>query len=70
MPATAVSEQPTANSRPAVSATVAQADFGYVTTDLRRVGVFAISLILLELLLWYLMSHTGLGNSIYNLIQV
>ena len=54
----------------AEAATVAGRDFSYVGTDLRRVGVLAASLLALELVLWYLFGHTGVGNVVYNLFQV
>ncbi len=52
------------------SATVATRDFGYVTRDLRRLGVLAVGLVLLEVMLWYLFNYTGLGDSVYQLVQV
>lgn len=45
-------------------------DFSYVGRDLRRIAVLAAGLVLLELALWYLFSHTGVGNSVYNFINV
>ncbi|MDB5178974.1 MAG: hypothetical protein JWN01_917 [Patescibacteria group bacterium] len=45
-------------------------DFSYVFGDLRRIAVLGISLIALELVLWYLLNHTGLGDSVYHLIKV
>ena len=45
-------------------------DFSYVTTDLRRILVLGASLVLAEVLLWYLFGHTGLGSTIYNLVNV
>jgi hypothetical protein len=45
-------------------------DFSYVGQDLRRVGVMAGSLLALEVILWYLFGHSGLGSAVYNLIKV
>lgn len=45
-------------------------DFSYVSVDLRRIGVLAVSLIALELVIWYLFGHTGLGNWVYQSVQV
>jgi hypothetical protein len=44
-------------------------DFSYVGRDLRRISILLLSLVVLELVLWYLFSHTGLGNAVYNLVQ-
>ena len=62
----------TAVLRPPVgkAATVQARDFSYVLSDLRRIFILGISLVLAELLLWYLFGHTGLGNSAYNLVNV
>lgn len=54
-----------------VAAVIAPAqEARFVAADLRRVGVLLLSLVGLELVLWYLMGHTSLGTTIYNLIQV
>jgi hypothetical protein len=45
-------------------------NFAYVGQDLSRVGIFAVSLIAAELVLWWLFGHTGLGSSVYNLVHV
>ena len=71
--ASTVAEAPSPQSapaRPKTAATVASKDFSYVAQDLRRIGLMAVSLIALELVLWYLVSHTGLGDSVYNLIKL
>jgi hypothetical protein len=45
-------------------------DFSYVGADLRRIAVFGISLVILELALWFLFNHTGLGNTVYSFVKV
>ncbi len=45
-------------------------DFSYVGRDVRRIGIYAVSLVALEVLLWFLFGHTGLGATVYNLVQV
>jgi hypothetical protein len=45
-------------------------DFSYVLGDLNRIAFYAGILIALELILWYLFGHTGLGTAIYRLVQV
>lgn len=45
-------------------------DFGYVTKDLQRIIIMAAALIGFELVLWGLMTRTGLGDAVYRLIQV
>jgi hypothetical protein len=45
-------------------------DFSYVASDLRRVLLLAASLVALEVLLWLLFTHTGLGNAVYSLVRV
>ena len=44
-------------------------DFSYVGRDLRRISLLLLCLVTLELVLWFLFSHTGLGNAVYNLVQ-
>jgi hypothetical protein len=44
-------------------------DFSYVTRDLRRIGILAVCLVVLELLLSFLFGHTALGNAIYHSVQ-
>lgn len=53
-----------------VASTVAGRDFSYVTHDLRRIGIFAGSLVVLELGLLYLLGNTGFGSMVYSLIKV
>ena len=45
-------------------------DFSYVISDLRRILVLGVSLVLAELVLWYLFGHTGLGTYVYSLVNV
>ncbi len=45
-------------------------DFSYVGKDVRRIAVFAVCLVALELVLWYLFAHTGIGNSVYSSFSV
>jgi hypothetical protein len=71
-PAASATTTPARSAAPAatvVSSAPAQAT-RFVAVDLRRVGLMLVGLVGLELVLWYLMSHTSLGNSIYDLIRV
>lgn len=45
-------------------------DFSYVLVDLRRTAILAGSLVIFQIVLWYLFTHTGLGPSVYNLVKV
>jgi hypothetical protein len=54
----------------AKTATVALPANHFIGRDLMRVVVLASSLVLLEVILWQLFDHTGLGSSIYGLIHV
>ena len=68
-PATAT----TAPAKPRVyggGAAVSERDFSYVAVDLRRIAIMATGFILLEVILWYVFGHTGVGDSIYHLVQV
>jgi hypothetical protein len=58
--------------RPDRAASIVSAgrDFSYVGADLRRIMVMAAFLIALEVALWGLLGHTGLGNSVYQLVKV
>lgn len=53
-----------------VAAPVETSQFSYVGGDIRRVGLLAIGLTLLELVLWWAFGHSGLGNAVYNLVHV
>jgi hypothetical protein len=55
--------------RPAGAVVADTRDFSYVGADVRRIGVLAASLVALELVIWYLFGHTGLGNAVFNLVQ-
>jgi hypothetical protein len=74
-PAVESSGQATAPVKAAVTAPAGKAaasterDFSYVAQDLRRIAVLAGSLIALELVLAYLVSHTDVGPAVYRLIQ-
>jgi hypothetical protein len=50
--------------------TADERDFRYVGVDLRRIAWLGGSLILLQFVLWYIFTHTGVGPSIYNLVQI
>jgi hypothetical protein len=57
--------------RPQVAVTAASTrDFSYVYSDLRRIFLMAGSLVALELVLWYLFGHTGLGDAVLNAVKV
>jgi hypothetical protein len=75
--AEAGSGKPVARSKEVRSRQVAQAtvvigarDFSYVGADLRRIALLAVFLVALEVVLWLILGHTGVGNSIYQLVQV
>lgn len=40
-------------------------EFAYVSGDLFRIAVSAVLLAAMQLALWYLFSHTGMGSSVY-----
>jgi hypothetical protein len=65
----AVQAQPKAVAA-AGKAAVAERDFSYVAQDLRRIALLGGALVLLQLLLAYLISNTGVGSAIYRLIQI
>lgn len=44
--------------------------YGYVARDVRRLGILALVLVLLELGLWYILGHTSAGQSVYSLIRL
>jgi len=66
-PVAAASERRLSMSQPMVAV---GRDFSYVQGDLRRVGLLAGSLVTLELLLWWVLGHTGVGSAVYNLLPV
>lgn len=66
--AASVSNAP-AKARQAVAAGPTR-DFSYVVSDLRRILVLAVVLVGLELVLWYLFTHTGIGHQAYSLVKV
>lgn len=45
-------------------------DFRYVSTDLKRIGILAASLVALELVLYYVLQHTVLGTTVYSLVRI
>lgn len=51
------------------SGSVAERDFSYVGGDLRKILVLAVSLVAVELVLWFLFGHTGLGNAVYQAVR-
>ena len=42
----------------------------YVRGDLRRIGLFASMCVIVEVVLWLLFNHTGLGTAVYSLIKL
>ena len=44
--------------------------WAYVRRDVTRVGILAGVCVLIELALWYLFNHTGLGDAVYRLIKI
>lgn len=78
-PAVSQAEQTTSSARPAqvskpqARPAVAGApaiDFGYVKSDLRRIGVMVTALVAFELVASYLLGHTGLGSTVYGWFKV
>jgi hypothetical protein len=70
-PVTSGSESSKTAKQPVTPSAVALGrDFSYVVTDLRRLGVLMAGLVALEAVLWYLLNHTGVGDVVFNLIQV
>ncbi|HVQ43557.1 MAG TPA: hypothetical protein VMT30_01155 [Candidatus Saccharimonadia bacterium] len=53
-----------------VAPAVSTRDFSYVSSDLRRIGVMAVALVGVELVLYFVLVHTSVGASIYNLVKV
>lgn len=54
-----------------VAATIAPGeDYSYVGRDLRRLSVLAVSLLAIELIIWVLFGHTGLGDTVDSWIHV
>lgn len=45
-------------------------DFSYVAVDLRKILIIAACLVALEFIIWFLFAHTGLGPSVYQMVQV
>lgn len=45
-------------------------EFNYVGRDVKRILILAVGLVLLQLVLWYLFEHTGLGPAVYRLIKL
>jgi hypothetical protein len=45
-------------------------DFSYVGTDVRKIAIFAVALVALEVVLWYVFTHTGVGNSVYSSFSI
>ena len=56
--------------KPRREVAVTTRDFSYVNSDLRRIGVLAASLVALEVVLWLLFTHSGVGNSVYSWFKV
>ncbi len=55
---------------PATTPVASERDYSYVGVDLRRIMWLGGSLVILQLVLWYIFTHTGIGPSIYNLVQI
>lgn len=53
-----------------VGGAVAGRDFRYVLTDLQRIVVLLVALVGVEVVLWYLFAHTGLGSAVYRLVRL
>ena len=48
----------------------AERDFSYVGFDLRRIAWLGGGLVLLQLGLWWLFTHTGLGPTVYSWVKL
>ncbi len=55
---------------PTPQATAEVAHLSLINRDVRRVMVLAASFVGVEIILWYLFGHTGLGSAVYNLIKL
>ena len=45
-------------------------DFSYVTSDLRRIALLGGSLVVIELVLYYILVHTAFGATVYSLVRI
>jgi len=45
-------------------------DYAYVGVDLRRIAWLGGVLVIFQFVLWYIFTHTGIGPSVYNLVQI
>jgi hypothetical protein len=45
-------------------------DYRYVGVDLRRIAWLGGALVIFQFVLWYIFTHTGIGPSVYNLVQI
>lgn len=59
-----------AAARPATANGTTVRDFSYVAGDMKRIGIIAASLIALEVVLYFVLTHTSAGTTIYNLVKV
>lgn len=46
------------------------ANLSLIKNDIRKVAVLAVGFVALQLALWWLFEHTGLGAAVYHLIKV
>lgn len=60
----------TATSTSAAGAQFQQRDFSYVARDMRRLAIIAAALVSVEVILWYVLGHTPVGNSVYRMFNV
>jgi hypothetical protein len=58
------------SARAGVAVATAGRDFSYVGKDLKRIIILMAALVVLEFALWGLMSRTGLGSWVQDLIKV
>ncbi len=69
--ATSAPPAPAVVTRPQLAAKTAVGDdLSYVGKDLGKISVLATTFIAVELVLWYLFNHTGLGVQVYRLIKL
>ena len=56
--------------KPRRGQTASARDFSYVAGDLRRILALAGILVAVQVVLWWVLTHSGFGNSVYGLFKV
>ena len=60
-------EKSVAKVAPKPAANTLSTKIGYLGQDLKMIGVLAVSAVVLEVVLWVLLRHTGIGSKVFNL---